>query len=281
MVFRAYTQGEPFRVTAHRYIVCCGAIENARALLNANRQITAGIGNQHDQVGRHFCEHIEIGVGRAILAAPPADLNFYIASEKLIADRRCLSFEIELVPLERDSASCALPLAERLAQALRAPGEACFDTNVLTVIGQSANRDSRVMLGATTDRFGLRRLELDWRLADIDRETLRIAGEEMGRALARHDVGRLQLEPWVTDAKSEVPITGEQGGSSHHMCTTRMSDDPSTGVVDRDCRVHGMENLYIGGSSVFSSAGVSNPTFTIVELALRLADHLDERLGNG
>jgi choline dehydrogenase-like flavoprotein len=42
-----------------------------------------------------------------------------------------------------------------------------------------------------------------------------------------------------------------------------------------------MENLYIGGSSVFSSAGVSNPTFTIVELALRLADHLDERLGNG
>ncbi len=76
-----------------------------------------------------------------------------------------------------------------------------------------------------------------------------------------------------------MPITSEQGGSSHHMCTTRMSDDPKTGVVDRDCRVHGIENLYIGGSSVFSSAGVSNPTFTIVELALRLADHLDEQLG--
>ena len=56
-----------------------------------------------------------------------------------------------------------------------------------------------------------------------------------------------------------------------------MSDDPKTGVVDRDCRVHGIENLYIGGSSVFSSPGVSNPTFTIVELALRLADRVDEQ----
>ncbi len=280
MVFRAYTRDETFRVAARRYVVCCGAIENARILLNANGRIPAGIGNRHDQVGRYFCEHIEIPVGRAILAAPPADLDFYIASEKLIADRRCLSFEIELVPLERDGVACALPLAERLAQALREPDKACFDTNVLTVIGQSVNRDSRVTLGNTKDRFGLREIELDWRLADIDRETLRIAAGEMGRALARHDVGRLRLEPWVTDAKSEVPITSEQGGSSHHMCTTRMSDDPATGVVDRDCRVHGIENLYIGGSSVFASPGVSNPTFTIVQLALRLADRVDERLGN-
>jgi choline dehydrogenase-like flavoprotein len=62
------------------------------------------------------------------------------------------------------------------------------------------------------------------------------------------------------------------------MCTTRMSDDPATGVVDRDCRIHGLENLYVGGGSVFASSGVSNPTYTIVQLALRLADHLDARL---
>ena len=67
-------------------------------------------------------------------------------------------------------------------------------------------------------------------------------------------------------------------GSNHHMCTTRMAADPREGVVDADCRVHGTANLYLGGSSVFASPGFSTPTFTIVQLALRLGDHLDDRL---
>jgi choline dehydrogenase-like flavoprotein len=58
------------------------------------------------------------------------------------------------------------------------------------------------------------------------------------------------------------------------MCTTRMSVDPATGVVDTDCRVHGMTNLYIGGSSVFPTPGFPKPTFTIVQLALRLGAHI-------
>jgi choline dehydrogenase-like flavoprotein len=62
------------------------------------------------------------------------------------------------------------------------------------------------------------------------------------------------------------------------MCTTRMSDDPRQGVVDRDCRVHGIANLYVGGSSVFASVGYANPTYSIVQLALRLGDHIGDEL---
>jgi choline dehydrogenase-like flavoprotein len=76
----------------------------------------------------------------------------------------------------------------------------------------------------------------------------------------------------LPDKKPEI------SGAYHQMCTTRMSDDATTGVVDRNGRVHGLENLYVGGSSVFASSGVSNPTYTIVQLTLRLADHLDTRL---
>ena len=65
------------------------------------------------------------------------------------------------------------------------------------------------------------------------------------------------------------------------MCATRMSDDPKTGVVDRNCRVHGLANLYIGGSSVFATPGFQNPTYTIVQLALRLGDHLAETMPAG
>jgi choline dehydrogenase-like flavoprotein len=62
------------------------------------------------------------------------------------------------------------------------------------------------------------------------------------------------------------------------MGTTRMAADPRHGVVDADCRVHGVANLYVGGSSVFASTGHGNPTYTIVQLALRLGDHLSEVL---
>jgi choline dehydrogenase-like flavoprotein len=48
--------------------------------------------------------------------------------------------------------------------------------------------------------------------------------------------------------------------------------------VDANCRVHGVANLYIAGSSVFTTSGASNPTLTLVALALRLADHVRTQL---
>jgi choline dehydrogenase-like flavoprotein len=68
-------------------------------------------------------------------------------------------------------------------------------------------------------------------------------------------------------------------GGPHHMCTTRMAASPRQGVVDADCRVHSVANLYVAGSSVFATGGYANPTFTIVALALRLADRLRAELG--
>ena len=67
-------------------------------------------------------------------------------------------------------------------------------------------------------------------------------------------------------------------GGPHHMGTTRMSTTPAEGVVDADCRVHTVENLYVAGSSVFTTGGHANPSLTILALALRLADHLRGRL---
>ena len=63
-------------------------------------------------------------------------------------------------------------------------------------------------------------------------------------------------------------------GAYHHTGTTRMSDDPRQGVVDRNGLVHGMANLYVAGSSVFPTCGYATPTLTLVALALRLADRL-------
>ena len=75
-------------------------------------------------------------------------------------------------------------------------------------------------------------------------------------------------------ALDDFPI----GVGFHHMCTTRMAEDAREGVVDAHCRVHDVDNLWVAGSSVFGTGGVATPTYTIVALATRLADHLRDVL---
>jgi choline dehydrogenase-like flavoprotein len=137
---------------------------------------------------------------------------------------------------------------------------------------QAPNPESRVRLADEVDALGVPRIALDWRLSELDKRSYRIAHETIAAEFGRTERGRLQIAEWVT-AGPDVWSPDLEGGH-HHMGTTRMSDDPSTGVVDRDGRVHGMANLYVAGSSVFATSGSANPTLTIVALTLRLADHL-------
>lgn len=133
------------------------------------------------------------------------------------------------------------------------------------------NRDSRVMLGTERDALGMRKSRLDWRLSEQDKRTTRAACRILGEELARAGIARMRLEDWLLEEDNSWDLAETR---YHHMGTTRMSDDPRQGVVDRDCRVHGLANLYIAGSSVFPTSGYANPTLTIVALAARLADHL-------
>ena len=139
---------------------------------------------------------------------------------------------------------------------------------------QAPNPDSRVTLGPDRDAFGQNRVRLDWRLSPIDKHSVRRLLESLAIEIGRAGLGRLQTALGDDDA----PWPDSLEGGNHHMGTTRMSRDPKTGVVDEDCRVHGVANLYIAGSSVFPTSGFANPTLTIVALALRLADHIRSRM---
>ena len=120
------------------------------------------------------------------------------------------------------------------------------------------------------DELGINRVSLDWHFTELDERSLAVLGKWLGAEIGRLNLGRLQLLQsivkggWISTA----------AGGHHHMGTTRMADSPRQGVVDKDCRVHGLANLYIAGSSVFPTSGYANPTLTIVALAMRLADHI-------
>jgi choline dehydrogenase-like flavoprotein len=140
---------------------------------------------------------------------------------------------------------------------------------------QVPNRESRVLLAPERDLFGQPKALLEWRLCDQDYNTI-IAGQDaFDRELRRAGIGRLESK--YADEEPRPTL----GGGWHHMGTTRMHQDPAHGVVDADCKVHGMKNLFVAGSSVFPTGGFANPTLTIVAMAMRLADHLQHFLTFG
>jgi choline dehydrogenase-like flavoprotein len=139
--------------------------------------------------------------------------------------------------------------------------------------------DGLVRLGSEPDRFGLRRAQLDWQLQAGDKETLRRAVTDFGRRMAADRIGRVRIRDWVMDTDASFPGYRDHAmGGHHHMGTTRMARRPEEGVVDPDSRVFGTDNLYMAGSSVFPTMGYANPTLTIVQMTLRLADHLNRVL---
>jgi choline dehydrogenase-like flavoprotein len=189
----------------------------------------------------------------------------------------------------REAPAAVWALARNPAPALRAAGrrlvlrQSGFDTSgtpVLAVGGEQApNPDSRVYLTDERDELGMRRLALDWRVTELDLRSWRRFAEVAASELERVGLGTVDLD---LDRLPEDPaqVTGLVD-AGHHMGTTRMSQDPRRGVVDAGCRVHGLENLFVASSSVFPTGGFSNPTFTILALALRLADALKARTACG
>ncbi len=136
---------------------------------------------------------------------------------------------------------------------------------------QAPNYASRVSLDNSTDRYGVRRLRLDWKISDQDLDSIERTQRILATLLAAERVEMIPRDGPLGWANTVAP-------GAHHIGTTRMHASPQRGVVDAQCRVHGTENLYVAGSSVFPTGGWAPPTLTIVALSLRLATHLKHRL---
>ena len=159
------------------------------------------------------------------------------------------------------------------------PGSETIE-NALVVLAceaeQVPNPDSRVSLSTRKDVLGSPQAKVDWQLDDIDLRTTQVAAATLSAQLAAHFDTRIRTPDWLL-----APLDNWQPqfrDVAHHIGTTRMTDDPAQGVVDKHCRMHAIDNLYVAGSSVFTTGGHANPTLTIVALALRLADHLKSQL---
>ncbi|CAA9434527.1 MAG: Glucose-methanol-choline (GMC) oxidoreductase:NAD binding site [uncultured Ramlibacter sp.] len=133
---------------------------------------------------------------------------------------------------------------------------------------------SRVLLARDADALGMRRLKVDWRYCGADIESVARTLDLISAELARTGVGSFEYDR--DRLEEDLMRYGAYGG--HHIGTTRMGTQPKTSVVDADCKVHSVDNLYVAGSAVFPTSSQANPTLTIIALSLRLADRLTQRL---
>ncbi len=184
--------------------------------------------------------------------------------------RRAAQDVLRQVPaLVGNAWNTAETVAELTLNSLKTTSEVSLES----VIEPVPNPDSRVTLSQERDALGIPIVEIDWQLTAQDRAHLAALRELMTDELVRLGVAAKVEDPPGDEDQPENIM-----GCWHHMGTTRMHADPAHGVVDADCRVHGISNLYVAGSSVFPTAGSDSPTITLVALAIRLAEHIEAGL---
>ena len=139
------------------------------------------------------------------------------------------------------------------------------------------NPDSRITLSDARDQLGMRRAKIDWRIGELERRTASEYVRTVGSEFARLELGTYDLKQaaLLQDEKAWVNMATD---NYHHMGTTRMHENEKLGVVDSNCKVHGIDNLYVGSSAVFPSSGSAFPTSTILALCIRIADRLKQQL---
>ena len=144
---------------------------------------------------------------------------------------------------------------------------------VYTRLEQSPNRESRITLNENIDTLGMPKVDLHWAFTTLDKKSLRESNILLGQQIGAIGLGRLKLNDFLADENDKTMPETISGGW-HHIGTTKMNKDPKKGVVDENCKVHGINNLYVAGSSCFPTAGAVNPTLSIVAMSLRLSNYL-------
>lgn len=279
-----YKDGTSFRVEAGRYVLAAGGVENIRLLLCGNRAYTSGIGNnQADMLGKFFAVHPLIGGAARVNGTNPS-FGGIIAKppgQQLPFGSNIMAW-VALTPdamAEKEIANARVYLDD-------VDGETRVNLNWQQVSNVQSTISRTSIVDPTTR---LNKVKVDWRLTQQDFRTASTMLDLVEEFLTSVD------KTWTLSDRFDGKNNSKKGtcvcdgaywfpyermggkgiwAAEHHMGATRMSKDPDDGIVDPDCKIHTIENLYVAGSSVFPQCGFANPTFTIIAMAIRLAKHL-------
>jgi choline dehydrogenase-like flavoprotein len=274
-VVYATPDGAEHRQEAREVVLACGGVEIPRLLLlSKSAQHPDGLANGSGAVGRYFMDHLFAGMGGTLDERTRQNHVGFMTSE---SHQFYDTDDDSIGPIKLEFLNYAGPSPVEIALGADEWGDELLDSlqeaygNSIAMgglVGQLPRKENRVTLDTSrTDDHGNPVPDVQWSLDDRTKRTLERANEIQRKILT---------ELGVDIAWSVGPEN--TGPAFHHMGTTRMGTDPSESVVNPQLRTHEVENLSIASSSVFVTSGALNPTLTIAALALKAADHVDERL---
>jgi choline dehydrogenase-like flavoprotein len=270
-------------VRADRYVLACGGIENSRLLLWSNVVTNGQTVPNAATLGKFWMDHPHFTVGEALLLNELTipfgpRVRFFSPTEQTMREEGILNCGLRVQRLglagARQLAAEIACIAPRFGEwVIRQLGKGAICGASLRAAWQPEPRAvNRIELGSERDAFGMPRPVLYWQKGPLDLHTVQASARRFASWLAERNAGRARLAPFIL-GETGYPDDDELMGN-HHMGGTRMASGPDAGIVDADCKVFGRDNLYLAGSSVFPSGGHANPTLTIIQLTLRLVDHL-------
>jgi choline dehydrogenase-like flavoprotein len=255
------------RLAADIVVVSAGAINSAALLLrSANARHPHGLANRSGQVGRNYMGHIN-SVVLAISATPNPTVfqktlalnDYYFGDAAFPYPMGHISFvgKLDAVALSAG----APPVVPGMALDVMARHSLDFWLTSEDLPAPenrvSLDRDGGIVLSYTPNNTA-GHTQLIARLKAV-----------------LEGLGTRHIVPSHLFVGERIPLAGV----AHQNGTVRFSDDPASSVLDRDCRAHDVDNLYVVDGSFFPSSGAVNPALTIMANALRVGDHLRARLG--
>lgn len=263
-------EGTKGTIEANHYVITAHSIETAKLLLMSD------IANSSDQVGRNLMDHLN-GAAGAILPDPvypfrgppttsgidsfrDGDFRQTTAAFRMSMGNnawgRMESPDATLSNLVRNNGEFGKALRDKLNYRITRMFRISYTTEMLP------NPDNRVTLSDKKDATGLPRPQLHMIVDDYNIKAFTRARVVMSDLFDR--LGAVEKK-FMDDPRAYK-------GAGHIIGTCKMGDDPTTSVVNRECRSHDMSNLFIVGASVFPTSGTANPTLTVVALALKAAE---------
>lgn len=293
--------GHTVSVHAEVFVLAAGGLENAKLLLNSHDASGRTLGNEYDLVGRFYMDHPKAVWGSLVprrrrrlkrgqtLQHGGGFIQLGLGLSEAVREKHRLpnhNTYLRPVPfganLETSNHPRFLRMTPRLFvnRAVKWFGRFLFVYagmvsyyELIHYLEQIPCPGSRVYLcGDRRDRLNEPLLVVEWKLADADLCSFRKYLNVLRDVLRNQGVGDIHFP------EEEVSLS-ILADASHHMGTTRMADSDERGVVDRTCKVFGINNLYMAGSSVFPTAGNANPTLTLLALTRRLSHHLRSVMG--
>lgn len=279
--------GKQKRVDAKTIILACGGIENARLLLWSAKVFSKGnpfAGGRNELTGKYFMDHLYINPldvyfhHRMTVESPYWQLyngrtvNYFWRFPETFTEKHKLArFGVTFQDKQRTEQLVDNTDVKFSDRYFLENGEEYRRTHPTFMFEQSPFEPSQVRLSSQKDRHGLAIAELHWQISQEDLIAYKKSAIMFGATLSHHGNARVRLAKGFDSAGwSELPI----GAGAHHMGTTIMSHRSAEGVVDTNCKLFGVENMFVAGSSVFARGDYVNPTLNLVSLASRLSDYL-------